>query len=86
MQVLRPPDTLSTAGQAAYKTAFSGKRYELAEKLLRTYAPEHLLPFMFCHQHAASACEALFPPLQLAVDGSGKQSANGNKAEPGLLG
>ena len=40
----------------------AGRRYELAEKLMRSYSPRQLLGFMFKHGRASAACQLLYPP------------------------
>ena len=67
VQVFREPEKLPTPHQAAYQSLpesqMAGQRYDLAEKLLRSYVPGKLLAFMFAHSHAAAACEMLFPAV-----------------------
>ena len=65
--MFREPEKLPTPHQAAYQSLpesqMAGQRYDLAEKLLRSYVPGKLLAFMFAHAHSAAACRMLFPTV-----------------------
>ena len=66
LQVFKEPDKLPTAQEAAFKSLpehkMAGRRYELAEKLLRSYSPCKLLAFMFRFDRASAASQLLYPP------------------------
>ena len=63
--MFREPEKLPSAHEAGLKSlpesSMASRRFELAEKLLRSYCPDKLLTFLFKHGRASTACQLMFP-------------------------
>ena len=85
LQMLRAPQKLPSAEAAAWRSMpeahMVGRRYALAEKLLRQHAPSRALPFMFEHGQGAAACALLFPPA-VAAERDGEHKPEGADGAP----